>query len=92
MSAQYQVSLRDPRWQRRRLEVFERDGWACQSCGSGKDSLHIHHFAYRDKPWKAKDHELVTVCWACHEKAHSEEPMEWSLAVWGRWRDHCFSK
>lgn len=28
----YLAKLRDPRWQKLRLQVFERDEWACQVC------------------------------------------------------------
>ena len=28
----YYRKLRDPRWQKRRLEIFARDDWTCQGC------------------------------------------------------------
>jgi len=29
----YKEKLLDPRWQKKRLEVLERDGWACRALG-----------------------------------------------------------
>lgn len=30
---EYAKKLMDPRWQKKRLEIFKRDGWKCQNCG-----------------------------------------------------------
>jgi len=82
----YAALLASPHWQRRRLEIMARDEWTCQSCGATEEQLHVHHLEYRPgPPWSAQDADLVTVCDSCHSKAHSKEPMPWSLAVWGRW-------
>lgn len=64
----YSEKLRDPRWQRRRLTILERDGWECQSCGNDSDSLHVHHRWYerRVEPWDAPDEALTTLCASCH--------------------------
>lgn len=64
----YAELLKDPRWQRVRLRVFERDGWACQECGDTKTTLNVHHRQYRRglKPWEYNDGELVTLCRPCH--------------------------
>jgi hypothetical protein len=35
----YSDKLKDPRWQKKRLEVFERDGWCCQCCGDSESPL-----------------------------------------------------
>ena len=39
----YSEKLRDPRWQKRRLEILERDAWQCQACLSTAKTLHVHH-------------------------------------------------
>lgn len=63
----YQALLRDPRWQRRRLEILARDRWTCQGCGATDQELHVHHTWYVDgAPWEAPDAALVTLCWLCH--------------------------
>jgi hypothetical protein len=66
----YQKQLRNPLWQRRRLEIFHRDGWQCQSCGETGRELQVHHRWYTGglAPWESPDIALVTLCVACHER------------------------
>jgi 5-methylcytosine-specific restriction endonuclease McrA len=66
--AQYRAMLRDPRWQRVRLRVFERDGWSCQHCGATRKELQVHHVQYiwAWKPWEYPMRLLVTLCVDCH--------------------------
>jgi len=65
----YKKLLRDPRWQKKRLEIFQRDKWKCQRCRSKKHELHVHHFKYTSKlPWKEKNENLMTLCSYCHEE------------------------
>lgn len=68
----YSEKLRDPRWQRRRLEIFQRDNFTCQSCHSDSKTLNIHHLKYFPgrEPWEYEDHYLVTYCEKCHETEH----------------------
>lgn len=63
----YAEKLRDPRWQRRRLEIFQRDDWRCQSCGDRTKTLCVHHRWYEGEPWEAPDAALLTLCEECHE-------------------------
>lgn len=64
----YWELLRDPRWQRRRLEIMERANWACQLCGDKKETLNVHHRIYRKgaMPWDYSDTELACLCETCH--------------------------
>lgn len=66
----YKRLLRDPRWQRRRLQIFERDGWVCQECGNGGQELQVHHTVYvaGAAPWEVPTQTLVTLCVTCHRK------------------------
>ena len=57
----YQEKLKDPRWQKRRLEIFERDSWKCTICGNDKITLHIHHKEYDGDPWDAPSQCLETL-------------------------------
>lgn len=68
----YSEKLKDPRWQRKRLEVMERDEFHCRMCGDGESTLHVHHKRYVKgrEPWEYELHELATVCENCHEQAH----------------------
>lgn len=65
----YLDKLKDPRWQKKRLEILERDEWFCQICGNNESTLHVHHRVYiKDKePWDYPDEYLVTLCEDCHE-------------------------
>lgn len=66
----YADLLKDPRWQKKRLEVMERDKFTCRSCGDTKSTLNVHH-AYYEKgkmPWEYPDESLVTWCEECHDR------------------------
>lgn len=63
--------LKDPRWQRKRLEILQRDGWRCRKCGNEKGTLHVHHNYYSKglNPWEYDDSTLRTLCEPCHKTA-----------------------
>ena len=65
----YKEKLLDPRWQKKRLEILNRDRFCCQICGDEENTLHIHHLVYKNVscPWEYKEEELVTLCATCHE-------------------------
>lgn len=63
----YSEKLKDPRWQRKRLEIMQRDGFRCRRCGSGSKTLNVHHWKYDRNPWDAKNSDLVTFCEECHQ-------------------------
>lgn len=64
----YAEKLLDPRWQRKRTEVLNRDDFACQLCRDKTETLHVHHFSYAKSgnPWDSKIEELITYCATCH--------------------------
>jgi hypothetical protein len=68
----YIEKLRDPRWQRRRLECFQSAGWKCERCHSGTKPLNAHHRQYRPgrEPWEYELGELVCLCEDCHAERH----------------------
>lgn len=72
MSAYWQ-KLRDPRWQRRRLEIMCQADFACEVCGATDQTLNVHHKIYRKgrEPWAYEDYELACVCENCHETEHA---------------------
>ena len=64
----YSEKLRDPRWQKKRLGVMERDGFACRDCGDSEKSLQVHHCFYaKGDPWLTEDRFLMTLCCDCHQ-------------------------
>jgi hypothetical protein len=66
--ATYSELLKDPRWQKRRLEVLDRDKFECQLCLDSLRTLHIHHKTYNKNgaPWDVPSSELITYCEECH--------------------------
>jgi len=63
----YADKFLDPRWQKRRLEVLQRDDWSCTYCGDQETTLHVHHRWYDGEPWEAPLNALTTLCAECHE-------------------------
>lgn len=68
----YSEKLKDPRWQKKRLEILQRDNWACTFCGDKNSTLHVHHQLYEKgkEPWDASEWVLITLCENCHEIVH----------------------
>jgi len=63
----YSEKLRDPRWQKKRLEIMQRDRFRCRICHSEEETLNVHHIIYaKGEPWEADDKDLVTLCEECH--------------------------
>lgn len=64
----YAEKLKDPRWQKKRLEVFEHDKWTCKECGATDKTLNVHHLFYHQgfDPWDYAKEELITLCDDCH--------------------------
>ena len=65
----YKEKLKDPRWQKKRLEVFKHDNWTCQLCFTKTKTLHVHHKKYKKNldPWDYNVRELITLCEDCHK-------------------------
>ena len=62
----YSERLKDPRWQKKRLKILDRDKWTCQKCGDKETTLHVHHLKYNKNPWDGNYKDLVTLCKDCH--------------------------
>lgn len=65
--------LRDPRWQRRRLDILQRANFSCEYCGRADLPLHVHHGLYHKghAPWQYADDELKSLCEECHRDEHA---------------------
>jgi hypothetical protein len=72
----YSEKLKDPRWQKKRLEVFERDEWSCQRCGDGENTLTVHHLSYSagKEPWDYPLDNFMTLCQSCHDYEYTNRP------------------
>lgn len=68
--SEYTQWLKDPRWQKKRLEIMQRDGFRCKKCKSDNNTLHVHHkyYIYKKNPWDYPDELLVTLCEDCHQE------------------------
>jgi hypothetical protein len=64
--ASYSEKLQNPLWQRKRLDVFNRDKFKCRSCNDEKTELNVHHLKYTGAPWQAPLEDLITLCRHCH--------------------------
>jgi len=69
----YLEKLKDPRWQKKRLEVLEKSNFACDNCEDDKSTLHVHHHYYikGNEPWEYDLFELGCLCDKCHSIQHS---------------------
>lgn len=68
----YSQYLKHPLWQKKRLEIFQRDNFMCQWCHETEMTLHVHHFIYESGklPWEYNNLVLITLCDDCHSVAH----------------------
>lgn len=70
----YWKKLQDPRWQRKRLEILNRDNFTCRDCNAVDKQLQIHHCFYeKGDPWDTPDYFLLTLCEDCHPIRQSYE-------------------
>jgi hypothetical protein len=71
----YKEDFKDPRWQKKRLEILNRDGFICQGCYDSESTLNVHHLYYMSsrKPWEYPDGALITFCDECHDAEHHRE-------------------
>lgn len=68
----YSELLRSPKWQKKRLEIFNRDHFTCRNCNDNEKTLEVHHILYQSQiPWETEDKYLITLCSDCHELEES---------------------
>ncbi len=69
----YSELLRDPRWQKRRMELLEAANWTCQECGSKTTTLNVHHGFYKrnKKPWEYTAKTMHVLCEECHPQTQA---------------------
>ena len=72
----YSEKLKDPRWQKKRLEILERDEWSCRVCFDKENTLHVHHKRYlvMKEPWDHPNELLQTLCESCHKEERELRP------------------
>jgi len=82
MTNKYSSQYLDPRWQKKRLEVMQRDEFKCRDCGDADSQLHVHHLMYfkNRMVWDYDDKLLVCLCDSCHVSRHSNNETEHMLS------------
>lgn len=67
----YSEKLRNPRWQRKRLEIWDRAGNKCENCNDSEFEMHVHHKWYERgrEPWEYPNEALALLCSECHKQA-----------------------
>ena len=68
MKQNYSDLLKDPRWQKKRLQILKRDKFKCKCCGAEDKTLHVHHkeYQYGKAPWEYPNKNFLTLCEDCH--------------------------
>jgi len=77
MNVPYSEKLRDPRWQKKRLEKMQAAQWKCEICSDDSEELQVHHTEYVKRyngdfvdPWQYELNDLKCLCKTCHTIWH----------------------
>lgn len=64
----YKSQYLDPRWQKKRLQIMERDNFTCKVCNNNENTLNVHHLYYvpGKKVWDYPNSAFITACADCH--------------------------
>ncbi len=71
----YKEQISHPKWQKKRLEILQRDNFTCIVCGSNDKELNVHHLYYKSDTmiWDYDDECYVSLCKNCHDNYHSQD-------------------
>jgi len=71
----YIDQIKSGNWQRKRLEIFQRDKFQCRVCGE-ETNIQVHHLYYIPNMsiWEYDNEAMVTVCKYHHELLNKELP------------------
>lgn len=72
----YLEQIRNPKWQKKRLEIMQRDGFKCCICKANDKPLNVHHLYYMPKTliWEYDNEAMKTVCEEHHEQLTKDLP------------------
>lgn len=70
----YKEQYLHPEWQKKRVEILNRDNFTCRYCEAKDITLHVHHREYHEgkKVWEYDNSYLVTLCKECHKNYEAE--------------------
>lgn len=70
----YQEQIKHPKWQKKRLEIMQRDNFTCQICGAEDKTLNVHHRLYWNTHiWEYPNSIFITLCEDCHNISHTSK-------------------
>jgi hypothetical protein len=77
----YSDKLRNPKWQRKRLEVMQRDNFTCCLCGDSETELQVHHksYEYGKEPHDYPLDNFQTLCKYCHDTVECFKKTGWRV-------------
>jgi hypothetical protein len=77
----YSDLLKSPKWQKKRLEIMQRDKFACKKCGDSDTQLQVHHLKYENNkdPWEYSNKDLLTLCSDCHYEIEQLKKSDYKL-------------
>ncbi len=68
----YSRKLANPKWQKKRLKILNRDKFTCKLCNDQDTELQVHHLKYTvDEPHLEPEINLITYCDDCHRLVES---------------------
>ena len=79
----YKDDLKDGRWQKKRLEIMQRDEFKCTHCGDSTKTLNVHHKEYikGKKPWDYDNSNFLCLCETCHENIHNPKIIDYNQNI-----------
>ncbi|NOU12445.1 MAG: HNH endonuclease [Methylococcaceae bacterium] len=57
-------------WKEVAHKIRQLDNFACVSCSTNDEALHVHHIVYASNFGTHQNTNLITLCRKCHEKEH----------------------
>lgn len=71
----YSEKLKNPKWQKKRLEVLNLRGFKCELCSCETKELHVHHRFYLKgrEVWEYDNDVFQVLCCDCHTKEHENK-------------------
>lgn len=72
VNATYSDKLKNPKWQKKRLEILNLKEFKCELCQSEEQELHVHHRFYIKgrEPWQYDNDVFQVLCSNCHKNVH----------------------
>jgi 5-methylcytosine-specific restriction endonuclease McrA len=70
----YAEQLKSPKWQKKRLEILERDNFKCITCRTKDKQLSVHHIFYLKgiQIYDYPNEFYITLCNDCHDEIHKQ--------------------